>query len=177
MEKKRNSTLIYDGKIIKVTKDIVYLDNGLCTTREIVHHRGGVSILAKDPEGKFLFVKQYRYALQKDFLELPAGKLEKEDETKESAAKRELEEETGYKANSLTFLGTIYPTPGYSTEPLYLFYTDQLQKSQTHFDEDERIELIKLTLEEYQKAILNGTIQDAKTIAALEYYQLMNKIN
>lgn len=174
MEKKKTSIEIYKGKVLTLTKDEVYIDDDKLAYREVVHHRGGVTILAKI-DNKFIFVKQYRYAVQNNLLELPAGKLEISDINPTYAACRELEEETGYKPSDIKLLGKIYPTPGYSDEIIYIYYSDSLIKTHQHLDEDERIDLLYLTYEEYKKAIIEHQIEDAKTIIAFTYYSEMIK--
>ena len=169
MEKKLNSKEIYKGKILTLMRDEVCIDDKNIAYREVIHHRGGVTILAKIND-KFIFVKQFRYATKEELLELPAGKLEENDISPLSAAMRELEEETGYKTNNLTFLGKVYLTPGYSDEVNYIYYTDNLIKTKQHLDEDERIDLLFLTYEQFKKAIIDHEIIDSKTIIAFAYY-------
>lgn len=119
-EKTLDSQMMYDGRIIKVYKDNVELADGKKSFREVVRHSGGVVILAFKDEDTILLVKQYRYPIGEIVLELPAGKLEKGEDPFE-AAKRELEEETGYCANKWTDLGYINTSPGFSDEKLYLY--------------------------------------------------------
>ena len=168
-EKTIQSQLIYDGKVIKVTKDEVLCPNNLKSIREIVHHRGGVCILFKVDE-KFILVKQYSYAFDEELLELPAGKIEK-DEPHLEAAKRELLEETGYRPLEMVFLGDMYPTCGYSTEIIHLYYCPKAIKEERHLDIDENIDLIYLTLEEIEDLINKNIIKDGKTIAAIHLYK------
>ena len=168
-EKKLSSEVVYEGRIFTVTKDDVMCPNGQKATREIVHHRGGVAILFK-VDDKFIFEKQYRYALQEEIIEMPAGKLEK-GEVPLEAAKRELLEETGYRPLEMIHLGDSYPTPGYSKEVIHLYYCPKAVKEVRHLDSDENIELIYLTLEEIEKMIADGTIKDSKTVAAIFLYK------
>ncbi len=167
-EKKVNSKLVYDGKILQLYKDDVLCPNGKMASREIVRHHGGVCVLAMI-EDKIILEKQYRYAYNEILFELPAGKLEK-DENPLHAAIRELEEETGYRSNHLESYGVMYPTCGYTDEVIHLFYAKDLVKTQRHLDEDEEIELCLFTLEEVLQMIKNNTIKDAKTICLIEKY-------
>lgn len=169
VEKKLSSNVVYDGKIFTVTKDDVLCPNGEKAIREIVHHRGGVGILFK-VDDKFTFEKQYRYALQEEIIEMPAGKLEK-GEVPLEAAKRELLEETGYRPLEMIHLGDSYPTPGYSSEVIHLYYCPKAVKEVRHLDSDENIDLIYLTLEEIEKLIAENTIKDSKTVAAIYLYK------
>ena len=171
-EKTIKSEIVYDGKIMTVTKDQVLCPNNLEAMREIVHHKGGVGILFKI-EDKFILEKQYRYALNEEIIEMPAGKLEK-DELPLEAAKRELLEETGYRPLEMVFLGDMYPTCGYSSEVIHLYYCPKAVKEERHLDRDENIELIYLTLPEIEKMISDNTIKDSKTIAAI--YLFKNKV-
>ncbi len=171
MEKKIKSELIYEGKILNLTRDQVLLDDNKITFREIVHHRGGVAILACSNDNKFFLVKQYRYSISQYTLEIPAGKLELNDKSILDAAKRELEEEIGYIANNIVHLGLTYPSPGYTSEPINIFYASDLIKTQTNYDEDEQIEIFKLSLEQILEMIKNGQITDGKTINAIFFYQ------
>ena len=172
-EKKLSSEVVYNGKIFKVTKDDVECPNGQKTIREIVHHRGGVAILFK-VDDRFIFEKQYRYALQEEIIEMPAGKLE-EGETPLEAAKRELLEETGYRPLEMIHLGDSYPTPGYSSEIIHLYYCPKAVKEERHLDKDENIELIYLTLDEIEQMIADNTIKDSKTVAAIYLYKEKTK--
>ena len=169
VEKTLSSKIVYDGKIFVVTKDDIKCPNGQDAIREIVHHRGGVAILFK-VDDKFIFEKQYRYALQEEIIEMPAGKLEK-GETPLEAAKRELLEETGYRPFEMIHLGDSYPTPGYSSEIIHLYYCPKAVKEERHLDQDENIELIYLTIEEIEQMIIDGKIKDSKTVAAIHLYK------
>lgn len=172
-EKKLSGETIFEGHVVKLVKDKVLCPNGNESFREVVRHNGGAAVLCINENEEILLVKQFRYAYDEVMFEIPAGKLEKNEDPLE-AAKRELEEETGNKADSLEFLGAIYPTCGYSSEIIYLYLANNCKKSHTHFDEDEVIESSFYKLEDVKNMILNGEIKDAKTICALSYY-LMKK--
>ncbi len=165
-EKELASECVYDGKIIRVCRDEVELANGKKSFREIVHHSGGVVILAFKDESTILFVKQYRYPLKQTIYELPAGKLEK-DENPDLAAQRELEEETGYKAKDWTSLGFIYTSAGYSTEKLYLYKATNLEFVGEHPDEGEIIKTFEFNISNICNMVKNGEISDAKTLCAI----------
>lgn len=158
------SEKIFDGKVIKVFKDKIVTANGYKSSREVVKHNGGVVILAIK-ENSVLFVKQFRYPMKEVLLELPAGKLEAGEDTFE-AAKRELEEETGYCANKWTNLGYVYTSPGYSDEKLYLYKAEDLEYTSCHPDEGEILQTLEIKYSDALKMILNGEIKDAKTLCA-----------
>ena len=168
-EKKISSEAIYEGRVIKVSKDVVSCPNGNTSLREIVHHRGGVAILFKLGD-KFVFEKQYRYAFNDEIIEIPAGKLE-EGEIPLPAAERELLEETGYRPLEMIYLGDMYPTVGYSNEVIHLYYCDKAVKEERHLDNDECIDLFLLSLEEIEQLIAENKIKDSKTIAAFYLYK------
>ena len=168
-EKQLSSEKIYDGRVIKVSKDEVLCPNGNTSIREIVHHRGGVGVLFKLGD-KFVFEKQYRYAFNEEMIEIPAGKLE-EGEIPLPAAERELLEETGYRPLEMIFLGDMYPTVGYSNEVIHLYYCEKAQKEERHLDNDEMIDLFLLSMEEIEQMIANNEIKDSKTIAAVYLYK------
>ena len=167
MEKKIASELIYDGKIIKVYKDKVICENGNEATREVVRHHGGVGVLAV-VENKILLVKQYRYPNATDTLEIPAGKLELNENT-EICALRELEEETGYSAKSIDKIANFLPTPGYSDEWLYIYEAKDVFKVENPraCDEDEEIEVIAMDIDEAYQKVVCGEIFDSKTMIAI----------
>ena len=169
VEKKLSSETIYDGRVIKVSKDIVSCPNGESSLREIVHHRGGVGILFKIND-KFVLERQYRYAFDEEIIEIPAGKLEK-GEAPLPAAKREMLEETGYRPLEMIHLGDMYPTVGYSNEIIHLYYCDKAVKEERHLDSDEVIDLFTLSLEEVEQLINENKIKDSKTIAAFYLYK------
>lgn len=165
MEKTINSELIFDGRVVKLYKDSVELSTGQKTFREVVKHSGGVVILAFKGD-KILLVKQFRYPMKEVMLELPAGKLEQGEDPFE-AAKRELEEETGYCANKWTDLGYVYTSPGYSDEKLYLYKAEDLEFTHCHPDEGEIIQAFEYKYDDVLKMIDNGQINDSKTLCAL----------
>lgn len=167
----KKSTPVYDGVIFKVTKDEVDI-KGTTYRRDIVHHNGGVGILAIQND-KLLFVKQYRYAVQEETIEIPAGKLE-QGEVPYDSALRELEEESGYTTNTLHTLAQVYSTPGFCNEKLYLYWCNELIKVEhpLPMDEDEDIEIIWMDVEEAYQKVESGEITDAKTIIAIQYAKL-----
>ncbi len=172
-EKKIDGEQIYSGKVIRVVRDKVLCPNGNTSFREIVHHNGGAGVLCLNDKNEVLLVRQYRYAYQEVLYEIPAGKLEV-DENPYDAALRELEEETANKANTLDYLGCIYPTCGYSDEKIYLYLAKNTKITETHFDNDEFILSGFYKLDDVLLMIKEGKIKDAKTICAIQYY-LLNK--
>ncbi len=169
-EKTIKSELIFDGRVVKLYKDKIELSTGQESFREVVKHSGGVVILAKK-EDKIILVKQFRYPMKEVLYELPAGKLEIGEDPFE-AAKRELEEETGYCANKWTDLGYVYTSPGYSDEKLYLYKAEDLEFNHCHPDEGEIIQAFEYKYDDVLKMIDNGEINDAKTLCALMRAQI-----
>lgn len=165
-EKTLKSTKIYKGKVFDITKDDVELSDGYKSIREVVHHTGGVVIVA-EKDNKILMVQQYRYPTKEVLYELPAGKLDKLNEDILSAAKRELEEETGHIAKEWKSLGFIWTSPGFCNEKLYLFKATDLAFKGQHLDEGEILDYISIDKDKVFNMIKNGEINDAKTISAL----------
>lgn len=170
-EKKISGETIFEGHVVRLVKDKVLCPNGMESFREVVRHNGGAAILCINDKDEVLLVKQFRYAYNEIIYEIPAGKLEKNEDPYQ-AALREFEEETGNKTEKLDFLGAIYPTCGYSSEVIYLYQATNFNKTQTHFDEDEVIESYFIPLTKVLEMISNGEIKDAKTICAISYYLL-----
>lgn len=161
---------IFEGKIISLQVDTVKLPDGSEATREIVRHPGAVAVLAIH-EGKMIVVEQYRKPLDKSEMEIPAGKLDP-GESPETAALRELKEETGYTTDSLIPLGSYYTSPGFADEIIYVYAAEELQKGEMQLDEDEFLQVHELTLEEAYEAMRQGRIHDAKTMHALYAWHL-----
>jgi len=172
-EKTISTKKIFDGRIISVQVDEVELPNGKTSTRELVKHPGAVAVIAMTEEGKIVLVEQYRKPLEKELVEIPAGKLEK-GEDPEICAKRELEEETGYGCDSLELVSSFYTSPGFADEIIYVYVAKGLKKLENAagLDEDEFVNLMEVTLEEALEFIKNQRIFDAKTIYAVQYLQL-----
>ncbi|EGQ2800454.1 NUDIX hydrolase [Staphylococcus pseudintermedius] len=170
-EKTISKESIYKGKIIEVEKHKVSLPNNQTAYREVVKHNGAVAICALTPDQQVILVKQYRKALEQELLEIPAGKLEP-GEDRESAAMRELEEETGYKAKKLTLIGEVYGTPGFSNEKISVYFADNLVEGKVNLDEDEFVEKVLYSLDDVKKAVEARTIEDAKTFIAFQHLLL-----
>lgn len=167
-ETRLSGETVYSGEILTVQKDIVALPNGENVCREIVRHNGACCVVAIDDQKNVFLVRQFRYALNNEVLEIPAGKLDVIGESPLDAAKRELFEETGVKANDWVDLGTIYPSPGYCDEVIYLYVaTDLTQEDSLHLDEGEFLKVEKYSLDEIFEKILYGKIRDSKTICAI----------
>ncbi len=172
-EKQLSSKRIYDGKVIKLRVDNVSLPDGGTGVREYVRHCGGAAVLfIKD--GKVALVKQYRYVYGKEIYEIPAGKIE-EGEAPSSAAAREMEEETGYRAKSLVRLAEIYPSPGYTDEVIHVFLATEAEFVGERRDEGEFLTCSFMPIEEVTAAIERGEICDAKTVCAVYKYLSMKK--
>ncbi|HBH11839.1 MAG TPA: ADP-ribose pyrophosphatase [Clostridiales bacterium] len=171
IEKTISCRQIYEGKILNLRVDEVLLPNDKTSLREIVEHNGAVAIVAVTDNDKILLVRQYRKAVERVLIEIPAGKLEKE-ETPYDCAERELIEETGFRANQLKKVMEIITSPGFCTEKIHLFVANNLVVDYLENDEDEFIDLITLDLDEALGKIVSGEIVDSKTIIGLLYYKM-----
>lgn len=165
-EKTLSSTPIYDGRIISVRCDEVELPGGHHTTREVVSHIGGVGIVALDENDNVLLVRQYRYPIGKELIEIPAGTLTRGEDPMECGI-RELSEETGAVAGRFTSLGSILCSPGFSDQRLYLYLAEQLSFGENHPDEDEFLSGFRMPFEELVQKVLSGEIDDSKTVAGV----------
>lgn len=161
------SKVIHEGKIVKITVDKLRMPDGSEAYREtVIRGKNAAAVLAVDNDGSLIFVRQYRHAFGEMLLEIPAGVLEDGEEPEEGVL-RELEEETGKKAETLEFLCEMYPTVGYCTEKIQLFIATDLTEGQQRLDADEFLEIEKYTPEEAVEMIYKGQIKDGKTIAAI----------
>ncbi len=166
-EKVLDTERIFDGKVIKVRVDDVELPNGRTSKREIVEHHGGVGVIAVTPERDVFMVSQYRIAAKSMMLEIPAGKLEPDENDTLAAGKRELEEETGYTAKSIVPLGEYYATPGYCEEKLTIYLATDLEYVGQHLDEGEFLNVSKYPLDRLYDMVMNNEIHDCKTAIAI----------
>jgi ADP-ribose pyrophosphatase len=172
-EKTLTSETIYQGKIIDLQIDEVELPNGKTSKRELIKHPGAVAVIALTSEGRIVMVEQYRKALEKSIIEIPAGKLEPGEEPVKTAA-RELEEETGYGCENLSHLISFYTSPGFADELVHLYMAENITRIEDAKgpDEDEFVDLIEVTIEEALTLIKEKKIYDAKTAYAVQYLQL-----
>ena len=172
-EKTIQSEQVFKGKVISLKVDDVTLPNGALSKREIVNHPGAVAVIAVTTDNKLILVEQYRKALERSIIEIPAGKLEP-GEAPELTARRELEEETGYGCNELTYLQTFATSPGFADEVIHLFIARGLYKIENAAmaDEDEFVELLEVTLEEAEQMVAEQKIYDAKTAFAVLWLKL-----
>lgn len=161
-EKKLSSEEIFDGVAIHLFRDEILLPNGNKGVREVVRHPGAVCVLPLTEDGEVIFVNQFRYALNKVTLEVPAGKLEKGEDPTE-AALRELSEETGIEAKKIVPMGALYTTPALMDEIIYMYIATDLSQGEQHLDEDEFVNAIKIPLGKAVEMVMNGEIRDAKT--------------
>lgn len=177
-EKTLSKELIFTGKVVSLEIDEVELPDGKTSKREIIKHPGAVAIIAITDDHKIVMVEQYRKALERSIVEIPAGKLEKGEEPLESA-KRELEEETGYECEKMEHLISFYTSPGFADELVHVYIAHHLSKKENAagLDEDEFVEVIELTLEEAEQYMKEEKIQDAKTVYAVQFLQLKRALN
>ena len=161
--------LKYQGNILKIYEDTV-LANGHEAHWDYIHHDGAAAVLPVTSEGKILMVRQYRNALNRYTLEIPAGKLDAPDEPKIECAYRELEEETGFRTEKLEYLMSINTTVAFCDEAIDIFVAHNLIPSHQHLDEDEFINVEAYSVEELKQMIFEGKIEDSKTVAAILAY-------
>ena len=163
------SKILYKGKVFNHQVDEIEYTSGNIGIREIAIHPGGAVVIPVKNDGKIILVKQFRYPLQKTLIELPAGKLDKNEDPL-ICATRELEEETGYKAKDVKKLGQIYTAPGYCTEILHIYLAKRLTPGNHNREEGELgMEILEYSLPEIEEMISSGEITDAKTIAGIYY--------
>lgn len=171
IEKTVVSKRLYEGKIVNLREDVVESNKGRFS-REIIEHPGAVTIIPVIKEADtIIMVRQFRQAVKKTLLELPAGTL-KRGERPEDCAKRELLEETGYTAGSLKKILRFYPAPGYDTEVIHLYLATDLTKSMQRLEEDENIVVLEVKKEEALRMIERNEIEDAKSIIGIVFYPI-----
>jgi ADP-ribose pyrophosphatase len=173
VEKTIRKEKIFNGKVVQLYVEDVQLPNGKTSKREVIKHPGAVAIIPITKEGKLVLVRQYRKALERVLIEIPAGKLEKGEEPL-ATAQRELEEETGYRAQSMHHIVSFYTSPGFADELIHLYMAEGLEKLEdaASLDEDEFVDILEVTLEEAMEMLEKREIYDAKTAYALQYLQL-----
>ena len=173
-EEKISSKEVYKGIILDIFVDQVRLPSGNTSQREVIRHCHAAAVLAIDEKNRVLLEDQFRYPYDDIITEIPAGKGD-EGEDYQITAARELEEETGYQAGKMEFLGYFYPSVGYTDEKIGIYLATELKKKKQHLDEDEVLDYYFLPMEEFEQKIRNGEICDGKTLAAYAYYKARNQ--
>jgi ADP-ribose pyrophosphatase len=168
-EKTLSSQLIYEGRAVKLRIDTVRMPGGRETTREIVEHSDCVAIIALDADDNVLLVSQFRKAVEKELLEIPAGGIEPGEDPL-ATVQREMREETGYLPRRVEKLGGFYSTPGYCTEYLYLYLATDLISSPLQAEDTAGIELVRVPIGQVHGLITSGRVCDAKSIAGLLHF-------
>ncbi|MFV0363547.1 MAG: NUDIX hydrolase [Suipraeoptans sp.] len=163
--------LAYHGNVIDVYQDYMEFSNGNKETWDFIHHIGAACVLPILDDGRILMVQQYRNALGRDTIEVPAGKLDSEAEDPMHCAGRELEEEAGYRCDNLEYLITIRTTVAFCDERIEVYLARNLIKTKQNLDENEFVNVRIFTLEELKELIFTGVIQDSKTVAAIFAYE------
>ena len=176
IERQLDSKLIFDGRILHVYDDTVSLPNGHTASRELIRHVGAVCVLPLTDDGNVIVERQYRYPVGRVLTEIPAGKLDSKQEDHESAARRELREETGCVADKLIDLGVFYPAPAYSDEAIRMFLARGLHMGAQDLDPDEFLNVEYVPLEDLVRQVLAGEIPDVKTQSAVLRVYTMLKL-
>jgi ADP-ribose pyrophosphatase len=158
---------IFKGRIVTLDIDTVTLPNGATIELEMIHHPGAAAVVPMKEDGTVILIRQYRHAAGGYIYEIPAGKLHPGEDPKLCAA-RELQEEIGYRADSLELLTSILTTPGFTDEVIHIYKGTGLTKGKQDLDHDEVIEIVELPLEKALAQIIDGTIRDGKTIVGLQ---------
>ncbi len=158
---------VYGGVLLNVFRDTVVLPDGADGVREWIAHPGAAAVVPLLADGQTLLVRQFRYPPQREFLEVPAGKLDVAGEPPEAVARRELEEETGHTARTLTPLGTTFPCIGYSDETIHLFLAEDVTELAETPPSDDFVEVVRLPFAEAVRRARAGELLDAKSVVAL----------
>ena len=162
-----SSKRIYSGKVLKLELDTIALPNGRTTELEILRHPGASAVVPLKEDGRVVLIRQLRHAAGGFIYEIPAGKLDPQEDPKHCAA-RELEEEVGYRAGFLELLTSIWTAPGFTDEIIHIYLGTHLEVGKQNLDQDEILEIVEWPLEEAIAKIQDGTIRDAKTIIGLQ---------
>lgn len=170
-----DSEVLYDGRIVRLERDSVRLEDGTDAVREVVRHPGGVCVLALTDQEEALIVRQFRYPYKEVTIEVPAGKLEY-GEDPETCGRRELLEECGCTPDSFTYLGRLYPTPAYNTEIIRIYLATGLHFGAQKLDEEEFLDVERIPFDRLLDMVLNDEVADSKTqIAVLKYAAMRAK--
>lgn len=170
--KRINRELKFEGKILEFYQDTMDIDGDHTVVWDFVRHKGAAAVVPVMDDGRIIMVRQFRNALDRYTLEIPAGALDEEGELGITCAARELEEETGFRSENLNWLLTLRPTVAYCNERIEIYVARNLIESRQCLDENEFIELRAFTMEELKKKIFSGEIEDSKTISALLAYDV-----
>lgn len=165
-EKQTDSELVFKGSVLEVYNDTALLENGKTAKRDVIRHPGGVCVVALTEEKEIFMVKQFRYPMQRVMTEIPAGKLEW-GENHFECGKRELREEAGMNADEFIYLGCLAPTPAYDTEIIHIYLARGLHAAEQELDDDEFLDVEKISLEKAVEMVMNNEITDAKTQLAI----------
>jgi ADP-ribose pyrophosphatase len=165
-EKQLSSKQIFDGRVVKLSVDDIELPNGQTSIREYIKHPGAVCVIPIDENKNVIMVRQFRYPFGRPLLEIPAGKLEPNEDPFE-AVQRELEEESGVIAKNIEFIGMTYTTVAVTNEQIYTYLATDLTYTNPHTDEDEFVEVEKIPLDVLVKMVMDGEIKDSKTQVAI----------
>ncbi len=168
-EVKLHSEQLVDGRLLQVYRDTVRLSDGTESIREWIDHPGASAVVPIFEDGTTLLIRQFRYPPRRTFLEVPAGKIDVDGEDPQDVADRELEEETGWRANSFVPLGALYPCIGYSNEIIHFYLAEDLEKGERNLSEGEHIEVVPIGFDEALELVASGEIVDMKSVAALLY--------
>ena len=166
IEKKVSSENVFDGVLLHVYKDKIELPNGNDAVREYIKHQGAVCVVPVTDEMEVVAVKQYRYPIGRVTIEIPAGKLDAGEDILD-AAKRELSEETGVESADIEYIGGLYPSVAYTDEIIHMYVAKNLVYGEAHTDDDEFLNVVKIPLKEFVQMVMDGEIQDSKTMAAI----------
>lgn len=167
LEKNIDSNRVFDGIILHIDHLTNELPNGKTAKREVARHVGAAAVIPVDSDGNVWFVRQFRAPIDQVLLEIPAGKLDYKGEDRFEAAKRELQEETGLTAGSWTHLTDIVTTPGFSDELISIYLAQDLSSGDSHPDDDEFLNIVRIPLDEAVEMAMKGEIPDVKTLCAL----------
>lgn len=162
--------LVQRGTIVDMYRDHMEFSNGNKEEWDYIHHRGAAAVVPVAADGKIIMVRQYRNALERFTLEIPAGALDEPEEPGKECSARELEEETGYRSDDLEWLITLRTTVAFCNERIEVYVAKNLISTKQHLDDNEFVNVEKFTIEELKQKIFTGEIEDSKTVAALLAY-------
>lgn len=168
--KRLKRELVHKGKVVDFYTDTMQMPDGNQTEWDLISHKGAAAVVAVKPDGKILMVRQYRNPLERMVLELPAGKLDSEDENPKACAERELEEETGYKAGKIEHLMDIFTSVAFCNEKISIYVATELTASKQHLDDDEFLNVEAYELSDLLSMIADGKLLDSKTVSGLLMY-------